>query len=151
MLNGVGIPGRLLPNIVADRLGTLTMYGPAAALAGVAMLSWMGVRSAAGLYVWVVFYGLFAGGIQSLFPAGIGSLTPDMSKVGVRLGMIFTIVSFAALTGPPIAGAILAASGGRYIGAQIFAGVSLLVGSAFLVAARVVKARKIEGGWRAKI
>ena len=151
VLNGVGIPGRVLPNIVADRVGPLTMFVPAAGLAGATMLAWTGVRSAAGLYVWVVFYGLFAGGIQSLFPAGISSLAPDMSKVGVRLGMIFTIVSFAALTGAPIAGAILAASGGRYRGAQIFAGVSMLVGCAFLVAARVAKARKVPGGWKAKI
>ncbi len=107
------------PNFVADRFGPVTIYIPMSALAGICMLSWQGVRSTAELYVWVVFYGAFAGGIQSLFPAGISSLTTDMRRVGVRLGMVFTIVSFAALTGPPIAGAILSATQGRYFGAQI--------------------------------
>lgn len=62
------------------------------------------------------------------------------------MGMIFTIVSFAALTGPPIAGAIID-SGGGYKGAQAFAGSVLAVGGGFLFAAKVVKMKKTGAGW----
>ncbi len=53
------------------------------------MLCWMAVTNTTELYVWVVFYGTFAGGIQGLLPAGLSSLTTDMTKAGVRLGMVF--------------------------------------------------------------
>lgn len=53
--------------------------------------------------------------------------------------MIFSIVGFAVLTGPPIAGALISADGGSYLGAQLFAGTSLLLGCAFLTACRWVK------------
>ena len=68
------------------------------------------------------------------------------------MGMVFTINSFATLTGPPIAGALISASGGKYYGAQAFAGSVLLIGAGFMVAARMAKARKAEGPtWKAKV
>ncbi|KAK0713696.1 major facilitator superfamily domain-containing protein, partial [Lasiosphaeria miniovina] len=142
VLNGAGVAGRLGPNHLADRFGPITVFIPTAAVAGVAVLAWMAVDTTPKLYVWAVFYGAAAGGIQSLFPAGLTSLTTDLRKTGVRMGMVFTIASFGALAGPPVAGAILTAGGGRYVGAQAFAGSMLLVGSGFMVAARVAKARK---------
>ncbi len=122
VLNGMGSLGRLAPNYAADLVGPITVFVPTAAMAGICVLCWMTVTSVAELYVWAVFYGIAAGGIQSLFPAGLSSLTTDLRKSGVRLGMVFTIISFATLTGPPIAGAIISATGGKYYGAQAFAG-----------------------------
>ncbi|KAK3936846.1 major facilitator superfamily domain-containing protein [Diplogelasinospora grovesii] len=153
VLNGVGSFGRLIPNHLADRFGPINVFVPVAGIAGVCVLCWMAVTNVAGLYVWAAFYGAAAGGIQSLFPAGLSSLTTDMKKMGVRMGMVFTINSFATLTGPPIAGAIITASGGRYVGAQAFAGAVLLVGMGFMMAAKVVKGRRIDkgGGWRVKV
>ena len=45
--------------------------------------------------------GNIGAGIQSLFPATLSTLTTDLQKVGVRMGLVFTLVSFAALMGPP--------------------------------------------------
>ncbi|KAK4140740.1 major facilitator superfamily domain-containing protein [Dichotomopilus funicola] len=158
VMNGVGIPGRLLPNHLADRFGTINMLIPSAGLAGICVFCWMAVNSTSGLYVWCCFYGMLAGGIQSLFPAGASSLTTDLRKSGVRMGMLFTIVSFATLAGPPIAGAIITAGGGSYYGAQAFAGASLLLGMVLMVAARVVKVRRLrrdgeltKSGWKVKV
>lgn len=61
--------------------------------------------------------------------------------------MVFTIVSFAVLTGPPIAGELVQRNNGRYEYAQIFAGVSILIGGGFLTAARLAKNRE----WVAKL
>ncbi|KAL2163840.1 hypothetical protein VTH06DRAFT_5899 [Thermothelomyces fergusii] len=143
LMNGIGIPGRVIPNYVGDRVGTINVLVPAACLTGVCLFCWTAVRSAAGLYVWCAFYGLAAGGLQSLFPAGLSSLTADVRKAGVRMGMIFTIVSFATLAGPPIAGAIITASGGSYHGAQVFAASTLMLSTALLAAARTVKVRRL--------
>ena len=158
VMNGAGVSGRLIPNHLADRAGTINVFIPTAAIAGVCVLCWMAVKDTAGLYVWAVFYGMAAGGIQSLFPAGLSGLTTDLRKAGVRMGMVFTIVSFATLAGPPIAGAIITASGGKYYGAQAFAGATLLLGTVLMVAARSVKVRRILReqnetgyGWHIKV
>ncbi|KAK0610654.1 major facilitator superfamily domain-containing protein [Bombardia bombarda] len=157
VLNGVGLPGRLIPNFFADRVGPLNMLVPTALLGGACVLAWMAVTTVPALYVWAVFYGLLGGAIQSLFPAGLSSLTTDLRKAGVRMGMVFTTTSFATLTGPPIAGAIISATdGGGYYGAQAFAGAVMLVGMGFFLAAKVVKGRKVAAekggsGWLVKV
>jgi hypothetical protein len=56
------------------------------------------------------------------------------------MGMVLSIVSFAALTGSPIAGALVSRGNGGYLFAQVFAGVSMFVGTGLLVIARVSKA-----------
>ncbi|KAI2627549.1 MFS general substrate transporter [Hypoxylon sp. NC1633] len=151
ILNGVGLPGRLLPNHLADRTGPLNMMIPTSAACGVVMLAWMAVRTPAQLYGWTCAYGVVAGALQSLFPAGLSSLTTDLRKQGTRMGMVFTIVSFSVLTGNPIAGAIIGSMGGRYEGAQAFTGSCLLLGSALIFAARVVRMRRTGAGWKVKI
>lgn len=150
-MNGIGLIGRLLPNHFADTVGPLNMMIPTCLITGIALLSWIAVRTPAQLYAWTVFYGIAAGGIQSLFPAGLSSLTTDLRKRGTRMGMTFTIVSFAVLTGNPIAGAIITAEGGGYVGAQVFTGVSILVGMGFISAARWSRQRKTGSGWRMKM
>ena len=50
-----------------------------------------------------------------------------------------SIISFATLTGTPIAGALISKDNGGYVYAIIFSGVSMFLGGAFLVAARVAK------------
>ena len=89
------------------------------------------------MYVWTIFYGIMVGGVQSLFPTGLLSLADDPQEQGTRIGMACTVVSFAALTGAPISGAIIRTQGGEYIGAQIFAGTSLMIGTIFLFLARM--------------
>ncbi|KAK0611454.1 major facilitator superfamily transporter [Immersiella caudata] len=151
VLNGMGIPGRLIPNSLADRFGPVTLLIPTSMIASACILSWMAVDSGAGLYVWAVFYGMAAGGIQSLFPAGLSSLTPDLQKAGIRLGMAFSIISFATLVGPPVAGVIITSSGGSYRGAQLFAGLSMLVGSVFFSFAKIARIRRVKGSWKTKV
>ncbi|ORY60914.1 major facilitator superfamily domain-containing protein [Pseudomassariella vexata] len=151
LMNGIGVIGRLLPNYFSDRTGPLNMMIPTCLICGIALLSWMAVETPTQLYAWSVIYGIAAGSMQSLFPAGLSSLTTDLRKQGTRMGMVFTIVSFAVLTGNPIAGAIITAEGGGYRGAQVFTGCSVLVGMGCISAARVVRQRRTEGGWALKI
>ncbi|KAI1164948.1 riboflavin transporter MCH5 [Nemania serpens] len=151
ILNGVGFLGRLLPNHLADRFGPLNLLAPICLLCSITVFAWMVVDTPTKIYVWASFYGITGGAIQSLFPAGLSSLTTDPRKQGTRTGMVFTIVSFATLTGNPIAGAIIAAAGGRYTGAQAFTGASLLLGASLIFAARFGKTRRTGQGWRLKV
>lgn len=152
VLNGVGIVGRLIPNYLADHLGAINIFIIFTLSAGIMALNWLAVSNTTGLYIWSVFYGFASGGIQSLFPAGLASLnTRDLSKAGVRIGMAFTLNSFATLTGPPIAGALITADNGGYLGAQIFTGAVLLIGMSLLMCSKMFLGRDIGLGWRAKV
>ncbi len=96
ILNGVGLFGRLIPAHLADRyFGPLNTITPFAFISGLLLYCWAAVTSRGGLVGFAVIYGLFASGIQSLFPATLAGLTSDMKKAGVRMGMIFSVVSFA--------------------------------------------------------
>ncbi|KAK4539681.1 hypothetical protein LTR36_010444 [Oleoguttula mirabilis] len=141
----VGFIWRLLPNWFADRVGPLNMIIPFVFLCGIMMFAWTGVTTPATLYVFAGIYGCGSAGIQSMYPATLASLTSDLSKAGVRMGQCFTIVSFACLTGPPLAGALIQQNDGDYLYAQIWAGTSFLLGGFFLIAARIAKV-----GWRLK-
>lgn len=97
------------------------------------------------MWAFAAVYGYFGAGVQSLFPASLSNLTPpqDMDKIGVRMGMVFSVVSLAAVSGPPIAGALVDREGGGYLGAQIFGGTVMVLGAGFLVAAKVASDRAV--------
>lgn len=134
VLNGVGVIGRMLPNILAYRFtGITNMNIICNIICAICIFCWMAIDSAGGLYAWSVVDGLFAGAAQALFPTMATHQTTDMSKIGTRTGMIFTIISFFCLTSPAIEGALIQMQGGRYMAAQLFAGSSVVVGTGCLV------------------
>lgn len=145
VLNGIGVPGRIVPNYLADRFfGPFNAIIPVTLITAMLSYTWIAVSSTAGLYVWTVIYGIVAAAIQSLFPATLSSLTTNLRMQGTRMGMVFTIVSFAVLTGPPIAGQLIQKKGGGYEYAQLFSGSAMVVGCGFLLAARICKDRRLR-------
>ncbi|KAF1984358.1 MFS general substrate transporter [Aulographum hederae CBS 113979] len=140
VMNGIGLIGRLIPNFVADsKTGPLNTIIPFTFISSIMIFSWSGVSSRGELWAFACIYGLFSAGIQSLFPATLASLTTDLKKAGVRMGMCFSVVSVACLTGPPLAGALIQIGNGDYLYAQMWAGSSMALGGLTLMAARVAK------------
>ena len=138
--NAVGLPGRVVCGLVADKwLGPINILVPVAFICGVLMYCWAAVGSLGSLYAFCVIYGFFAAGVQSLFPAACASLTTDLTKIGTRTGMLFSVVSLACVTGPPIAGALIEKDHGRFLFAQIFGGSAFIGGCLTLVAASYTK------------
>lgn len=82
-----------------------------------------------------------ANAVQTLLASTVSKMTTDMSKIGVRTGMVFSIISIACLTGPPIAGGLIQTGNGSFLYAQIFGGTTVFVGTGFLVLARAVDSR----------
>lgn len=82
-MNGVGMVGRLIPAYFADRcFEPLNTLIPFAFVAGLLIYCWAAISSSGGLLAFDIVYGLFAAGIQSLFPATLFSLTTDLKKAG---------------------------------------------------------------------
>lgn len=146
VMNGVGLPGRIIPNYIADKYtGPLNVLVLFALSSGIVLYSWIAVDSITGLWIFAVVYGSTAAGIQSLFPATLASLTTNPKKAGTRLGMIFSVVGFGVLTGPPVAGALIEKGNGKYLYAQLFSASSISLGACFLLASRRAKV-----GWQLK-
>jgi MFS family permease len=139
-MNAVGFPGRVVCGLVADRLlGPVNTLAPVTFLSGILLYCWIAVGSLEYLFAFCIIYGFLASGVQCLFSSACASLTTDLKKMGVRTGMCFTFISFACLTGPPIAGALIQVDNGGFLYAQIFGGSAFMGGSLTLLAARIAK------------
>lgn len=145
IINGIGIPARVIPPFFADKVGTLNLLVPVLFSTALVAYCWLAVSGVAGFYIFTCFYGLASAAFQCLIPTTVASLTPDMSKVGTRLGMAFSMISFAALTGPPIGGALQAADGGEFMPAQVWAATVTLICACLFTIARISKS-----GWKWK-
>ncbi|KAE8144875.1 major facilitator superfamily domain-containing protein [Aspergillus avenaceus] len=140
VMNGVGLLGRLIPNLMADwYTGPMNLLIPCSLATGVVAYCWATVNNQNGMYAFSAFYGLAAAGIQSLFPATLSTFMTDLKTSGVRMGMVLSVVAIAALIGSPIAGALVERDGGQYLYAQMFMGSAIIAGAIILSAARVVK------------
>ncbi|EEA19682.1 hypothetical protein TMatcc_009825 [Talaromyces marneffei ATCC 18224] len=144
VMSAVGLPSRIIPGILSDAFtGPLNLLIPLAFCTAITAYGWAGVSSIPGLYVWAVIYGITTAGVQGLFPVALSSLTDDLKKTGVRMGMVLTIVSFGALTGSPIAGALVQADQnrgpGEYLYMQVFMGSVILFGCGLVTVARITR------------
>lgn len=139
-INACGIPIRAPCGYLADRyLGPLNCLIPWVAVCSLLLFCWAALDSVAGLYAFAVCYGLASAAAMGLFAGTVPSLTRDLDKIGTRVGMVLTLMSLGPLTGPSVAGALIARSGGGYLAAQMWAGVSLLVAALALTAARLIR------------
>ncbi|KAH9882636.1 hypothetical protein J1614_000872 [Plenodomus biglobosus] len=147
VLNGIGVLGRIIPSYFSDKFtGPYNILIPFCFVSAVLLFCWPLVDSEAALYGWAITFGFFVAGFQGIFPAALTTLTKDMSKVGTRNGQGFAVVGMGTFIGPPIAGALIQSYGGNYLAAQLFAGVSVFLGSCVLVLGRCSIT-----GWKFKV
>ncbi|KAJ4023998.1 hypothetical protein NW766_000225 [Fusarium irregulare] len=139
ILNAVSILGRIIPGIIADKLGRYNVMIAITFISALFCLCvWIPVKNTAGIVVFAVIFGFSSGGYISLVPTLIAQLS-DIRQIGTRVGTAFAIASFGALTGSPIGGAIVSAQDGDYLGLQLFSGCSMLAGCIAFVCARYVQ------------
>ena len=60
VMNGIGLPGRLLPDYNADRLtGPMNLLVPCTADGALLLYCWIEVRNVPGMYVFSAIYSIF--------------------------------------------------------------------------------------------
>lgn len=128
ILNGCSFFGRVIPGILADRVGPLNMMFAACTCTGVFILCWLKTSTNASILVFTGLYGFFSGALVSLLPVSLVRLCKDPRDIGTYMGMGYFAVSFGALAGPPINGAFVTHYG-SFQQAAIFSGVVTLAGS----------------------
>ena len=138
-MNAMGLPGRIIPAWISDRFfGPLNTLIITTALSGTLICIWAAVNSLNGTWVFSVVYGFVAASIQGLFPPALAAYEKDRSKLGVLVGMMFSITSIGCLCGPPIAGALMERNQGSYLYAQMFAGSMMICGALVLLVPRIL-------------
>ncbi|KAI0070665.1 MFS general substrate transporter [Panus rudis PR-1116 ss-1] len=150
ILNGMGIPARILPGLLADRFGPLNVLIPTMSLCTLWVFAlWLPSRSPSTISAFAALYGLFSGGFLSLLPSYIAIISP-VEKFGARLGSIYLVAAVATLIGTPTAGAFLdrtnqnAADQSHFNRLIIFTGALLVACTLSMVAARFVHSRKLR-------
>ncbi|KAK3309904.1 major facilitator superfamily domain-containing protein [Chaetomium strumarium] len=149
LLNVGSIFGRVIPNAFADRFGSLNLIIVCIFASAVLAFGWVGITNVGGSVVWVLLYGAFSGGVVSLTPSVIVGLTPDMGRVGARMGVAFVVSGIAILVGTPIAGAILGDQHNpRWLGMILYSAFGMLLATLFYAASRLLL-YKHKGTWKA--
>ncbi|KIN03225.1 hypothetical protein OIDMADRAFT_102909 [Oidiodendron maius Zn] len=139
LLNAASLFGRLSAGILSDKIGTYNILVSACYFAGILSLAlWIPATSNAGIIVFAILFGFASGAYIALAAALVVRICP-FKEIGYRTGLLFLVASVSGLAASPIGGAIVHCEGGSYIGMQIFSGVTLLLGSSFVLAARFSK------------
>jgi hypothetical protein len=136
IINAAPVFGRRQPTTFADRIGMLNTIIPCTLICGMSILAWISVHSTGTLMTFAVV------GIRlrlvRLTPTFV-AVSPDLNKLGLRMGMSFGFSGIGALIGSRVGGALLNPQTGHYVHIQIFCPVTMLVAWVMLVIARVEK------------
>jgi MFS family permease len=124
---------------MADSLGRFNMMILTTIGSSILVLAlWLPSRGNVPIIIFAGFYGFFSGAFVSLGPAIVAQIS-EIRQIGVRVGTVYLLVSIAALTGSPIAGALVAQDHSNFEWLQVFCGVTMVVGTALFIAARMVR------------
>jgi len=134
-----GVLGRIFWGAVADRLfeprPVLAMLGVAMALCGVAATLFTPGWPVVAVTTVCVLYGATAVGWNGVFLAEVARLAPE-GRVAIITGGTQFFTFGGVLIGPPVFGAIAAATGSYGAGFILFAALPLLMGVALLLSGR---------------
>lgn len=124
LMNGCSLFGRIFTGYGADKFGRLNSLPIIYVLNSILLFCWAIVHSTTGVIIWTCFFGFASGAVISVYPASISLMAGRPGDIGAYLGQATAVVSFANLTGPPIAGALLRKYG--FAAVTRFAGSSMI-------------------------
>ncbi|KAJ9144306.1 MFS general substrate transporter [Coniochaeta hoffmannii] len=143
--NAASLLGRFSSGLLSDRAGRFNVFVAACYTAGALILGmWIPARTGSVAIAFAVLFGVFSGAYISLMAALVAQISP-LGEVGYRNGLTFLFSSVGGLTTAPIAGAILGTPAG-WDGLKVFAGVFMVAGTTFILAARVARV-----GWEVRV
>ena len=112
-------------------MGRFTVFLSMAALTSLIVLClWLPSSGTAATVVFAVIFGFSSGAVASILPAIIAQIS-HIHQIGVRTGVLFSVVAVAVLIGSPIGGQLISNDGFRSM--QGFSGAMLMAGSCVYV------------------
>lgn len=143
--NGTSVFGRLLCGLVATAIGPIETCGLAVASSAVILYCWFAVSSPAGVIVWSAVWGFMSSAIVAMPGAIVPRLTPSVTLVGTRTGMLWAAVGIGMLIGSPIAGTLIEYSSENTVHwwrAQLFASISMTISAFFFLYSAIFMRKK---------
>ena len=148
IINGGSFFGRWAPGLVADKVGRFNTMIATVALCLISVLAfWLPTNDATSttsqrqmtplIVVFAILFGFGSGSNISLTPVCVGQLC-DTEVFGRWYASLYTVVSFGCLTGLPIAGALVKADAGNYMGLILFTTLSYALGLGCFIWARII-------------
>jgi MFS family permease len=142
ILNAASLFGRMTAGILGDKIGKYNIFIVVSYLSTIWILAlWIPCNTQNGLIAFAALFGFSSGAYVSLIAPLVAQISP-LQEIGFRSGIVFFISSIGGLTTNPINGAILERPT-HWLGVKVFAGVFCLVGTTFIVCARVHRV-----GWK---
>ncbi|CAK7270509.1 hypothetical protein SEPCBS119000_004127 [Sporothrix epigloea] len=142
--NAASTLGRIIPGILADKLGRINVLAAGGAATGIVILCLTAAESTAGLVVFAIVFGFVSGTIVSGASAAISVCSDDPRKMGTFLGMGLGAASIAVLIGPPINGQLIHCYA-TYLPVTLFSGITCILGGAFAFYAKRGTAQGVMG------
>ncbi|KAJ7034713.1 major facilitator superfamily domain-containing protein [Mycena alexandri] len=143
LINAGGVVGRVIPNFLADRVGSFNVIIPVIFLAAGCVLAMLAVALKSGEIIAVsLLYGMMNAGFVSMSPALLAELSTDKSEIGIRMGLWFSFTAAAAMAGQPLSGALIL---GDFRWSTVFAGLCLCVGGSLSILSRFFFLRRRLG------
>ncbi|KAF9573373.1 hypothetical protein EC968_008643 [Mortierella alpina] len=128
VFSGVNAVSRIGLGMVADKLGPLNILILSTVFTGLScFMFWMNAKGLTMTIIFVIIYGINAGGFNSLFPVVAADLM-GLEKLAAAVGLLYSGNLFAS--------ALVTASGGSYTWAIVFAGTAPVIGAALLIPIR---------------
>lgn len=123
ILNSTGMIGRVVPGIIADKIGRFNTLIVTTTMAVITIFAiWLPFgHTKTGLIVFSVLHGFCNGGIYSLAPVCCGQVCRTRDY-GRRYGTMYFVASFTLLVGVPVSGSLITDDGKNYTKLVIFNG-----------------------------
>ena len=129
----------------ADKFGPVNILILSSLGSAIFAFIWIGTHTITGVILFCLFYGFFSGAFTSLsLNVLAAALCPNMSVLGVRMGMICSPTAIGFLIENPIAGTILKHV---WIGLQVLCGGTMVLAT---LGVSMVKLMKVGKDFRAK-
>ncbi|ORX40509.1 major facilitator superfamily domain-containing protein [Kockovaella imperatae] len=145
IVNGASVFGRVVPNLVADKIGSLNLMTAGCFASGIIAYSIFGAGTPGGLIAVAILYGFFSGAYVSLISPALIAFANNHTEIGLRVGFGFMAVSLAALSGTPITGALLDRYG--FYAPIIWSGTTITAGGVLFCYSNL-RFRQKKGTWK---
>ena len=97
VLNTGSFVGRIIPVLIADRLGPHDVMVPCALATTIVALMWLGISNAPGQWIFCVLYNFLLRGSYISTTYRRHSIPSNMSLIGTRMGTNFKCAAFGLL------------------------------------------------------
>ncbi|ORX40884.1 major facilitator superfamily domain-containing protein [Kockovaella imperatae] len=145
VINACAIIGRVLPLILAQRVGAINVVCASGLVAAIMLFSWTKATTVPGIIIYDAMYGIGSGGYAAGVNPAAASFAPHTNQTGLYLGMFFFTTSFFWLSGTPATAALINARG--YLAASMFCGSTLLLGICFILLGRKQRVKALGTPW----